>query len=190
MSFSVPLFVLLLAPMILQEHVGWPIWMATLGGLMGICVILLPDLQALDQGAWFFLLAAILFAFLDVLNKKYITQEPMLNMLFYAHVVAMFLAAFPAASNWQAPTSREIGWLMCLGIGGNLILYCLLRAFSLASASSLAPFRYLELLISIQASHLFFHELPTTYSYAGAAIIIPCTLFIGYYQTRKTEPRQ
>ncbi len=191
MSFSVPLFVLLLAPILLQERVSWPMWMATLGGFVGILLVLRPDLHTFSQGSLFFVVAAILFGLLDILNKKYVNQESTLSMLFYSSVVALFFTTYPTIQVWHSPSLRELMGLLALGIGGNLILYFLLRAFSLASASSLAPFRYLELLISTLLSYFFFNELPTTYSYLGAAIIIPCTLFIGYYATHKTsKPHQ
>ena len=35
-----------------------------------------------------------------------------------------------------------------LGAGANLLLYCLLKSFSLVDASALAPFRYTELMFS------------------------------------------
>lgn len=186
MSFTVPIFVLLLAPVLLKERVTWPMWLATLVGFAGIILVLQPDAQSfrLHSASLCFLLAAMLFGLLDIINKKYVTQEPMLCMLFYATLVAIALIAFPAAHVWRAPTSHELLWLLALGVGSNLILYFLLRAFALADASSLAPLRYLELLISINVGYILFQELPNSHSYLAAAIIIPCTLFIGYYQSR------
>lgn len=184
MSFTVPIFVLVLAPIFLKERVTWPMWLATLGGFVGILFVLQPDAHTFNQGSLFFIIAAILFGMLDILNKKYVTQEPMLCMLFYSTVVALILVTFPAMQVWRTPTNYELIWLLALGIGSNLILYCILRAFSLTDASSLAPFRYIELLISMVVGYVFFHELPSSYSYLGAAIIIPSTLFIGYYQAR------
>lgn len=186
MSFTVPIFVLLLAPVLLKERVTWPMWLATLVGFVGIILVLQPDTQSfrLHSSSLCFLLAAMLFGLLDIINKKYVTQEPMLCMLFYATLVAIALIAFPAAHVWCAPTGHQLLWLLALGVGSNLILYFLLRAFALADASSLAPLRYLELLISISVGHIFFQELPHGHSYLAATIIIPCTLFIGYYQSR------
>lgn len=185
MSFSVPLFVLLLAPICLQEPIAFPMWVATLGGFVGIFFVLQPRVNTFNQASLFFLVAAILFALLDVLNKKYVTQESTWSMLFYSNVVAWALITYPTVQVWRTPTLLEITGLLALGIGGNLILYFLLCAFSLTSASSLVPFRYLELFISMILSYAFFNELPTSYSYLGAAIIIPCTFFIGYHQTRR-----
>ncbi len=187
MSFTVPIFVLLLAHIFLKEHVTWPMWAATLIGFLGITLVLQPSHCTYQPSALCFLLAAALFGTLDVINKKYVTQEPMHCMLFYSSLVATMLLAPPAAYGGPMPTGNTLLWLFALGIGSNLILYFVLKAFSWGSVSSLAPVRYLELLISMGAGYLFFQELPSESSYLGAAIIIPCTLFIVWYQSCKAE---
>ena len=187
MSFSVPLFVLLLSPLLLKERVSGLLWLLTVGGFMGIVLVLQPSIAAFNPGSWFFLLAVLLFALLDILNKKYVAQESILSMLFYSSIVACICTTYPAIQVWQMPSSLQWVALWMLGIGGNLILYFLLRAFSLSNASSLTPFRYLELLISMLVSYFFFHELPTISGYLGAAVVIPCTLLVGYLQTRKVS---
>ncbi len=187
MSFTVPIFVLLLAPILLKEQVTWPMWLATLLAFSGILLVLRPDTTSFHQGSLYFTIAAGLFGLLDVINKKYVTQEPMLSMLFYASLVAVLCVSWLAIQHWSQPTGPELLWLAALGAGGNFILYCLLHAFKLANASSLAPFRYLELLLSMGVGYLFFQELPNKDSFLGAAIIIPCTLFIGYYQSLREK---
>ncbi len=187
MSFTVPIFVLILAPIFLQERVTWPMWVATLGGFVGIVVVVQPGASSFHAAAGLLVLAAALFGALDVINKKYVSQEPMLCMLFYSTSVATVLMALPAFSTGPAavPAAGAVWWwLLALGAGSNLILYCLLRAFALANASALAPLRYLELLISTSIGYACFGELPSSHSYWGAALIIPCTLFIAKWTRR------
>lgn len=187
MSFTVPIFVLLLAPIFLRERVTWPMWVATLVGFGGIVLVLQPSSWSFYGTSLFFVLAAGVFGLLDIINKKYVTQEPMLCMLFYSTLAAIVLLALPAIYAGTMPPKHVIPWLLVLGITSNLILYLLLKAFTLTSVSSLAPFRYLELPISMGVGHLFFQELPSRSSYLGAAMIIPCTLFIVYYQHRSNK---
>jgi S-adenosylmethionine uptake transporter len=187
MSFTVPIFVLLLAPVFLRERVTWPVWVATLIGFGGIVLVLQPSSWSLFGASMLFVLAAGVFGLLDIINKKYVAQESMLCMLFYSTLVATILLAFPALCAGKIPAIHIVWWLLVLGIGSNLILYLLLKAFALASVSSLAPFRYLELLISMGVGYLFFQELPNKNSCLGAAVIIPCALFTVYYQSRSAH---
>ncbi|MEL6539431.1 MAG: DMT family transporter [Bacteroidota bacterium] len=185
MSFTIPIFVLIMAAILLQEQVVWSVWLATLLGFVGVVLVLKPEGNAWHLGSLSFVASAMLFSLLDIVNKKYVDQEPMLCMLFYPTLIATVLTAWPAWGAWQPPTPTEIAWLLVLGIGSNLILYFILRAFSLVNASVLAPFRYLELPLSASAGCILFQEFPSTHNYVGASIIIPCTLFVVYHQSRK-----
>ena len=184
MSFTVPIFVLLLSPLLLQERVTARLWLATLVGFLGVVCILQPSSSTFPAAAGAFGLAAGLFGLLDVINKKYVTQESVLALLFYSTLVAALLLALPAMWASTVPTVCELGWLLVLGLGSNLILYCLLRAFALASVAALAPFRYLELLLAVLAGYWFFAEVPGRHFYLGAALIIPSTLFIVHSAAR------
>ena len=71
--------------------------------------------------------------------------------------------------------------------GANLLLYCLLKSFSLVDASALAPFRYIELLWSAVIGALLFAEVPATSTLVGAAVIIPSTLYIVWAENKKSK---
>lgn len=187
MSFTVPLFVLVLAPLFLKEQVTRSMWLATLMGFGGIVIVLSPGQWAFHSATLYLVLAAGLFGLLDIINKKYVSQEPIYGMLFYSNLVATLFLAWPALTVGTMPSWSALGWLLVLGVGSNLILYFLLRAFSLANASSLAPFRYLEWVISMGVGYVFFQEFPTAHSYLGAIVIIPATLLIVYAQSQRKE---
>lgn len=186
-SFTVPIFVLILAPIFLQERVTWLMWLATLIGFVGIVLVLQPDDGVLQASSALLVIAAMLFGMLDIINKKYVAQEPLLCMLFYSTLFATVFLALPALYASGLPMRYEWLWLLVLGIGSNLILYFLLQAFALARATALAPFRYLELLISMGMGYALFQELPNGTSYLGAAMIIPSTLLTVYYQDRNDK---
>jgi S-adenosylmethionine uptake transporter len=59
----------------------------------------------------------------------------------------------------------------------------LLRAFAATDVSALAPFRYVEMIFAGFFGFLIFHELPTFWTLVGAAIIVPSTFAIAYYET-------
>ena len=180
-SFTIPIFILILAPIFLGEKVSMKLWVVTIIGLVGIMIILNPSRLSFNINSLLFVVATILFASLDIINKKYIIKESMLSMLFYSSLVTAILgslAIFISTATWQTPKIRDLIYLMLLGFGSNAILYCLLKAFRLVKASSVAPFRYLELLISLGLGYAVFHDLPNYTAYIGASLIIPCSLYI------------
>lgn len=184
-AFTNPMFVLILARIFLKEQVKWPIWMATWVAFMGIAWIARPTVVVCSYIALASCIGAtILFALLDIINKKYIVQESILAMVFFSNLMAACCISPIAWYYWQMPTIAQAKILALLGIGGNLILYCLLRAFSLVDAAVIAPFKYMELVVSILLGYCFFQEWPTWHTGLGALIIIFSTCFIAYYQRR------
>ena len=72
----------------------------------------------------------------------------------------------------------SIARVVILSVNSNLILFCILRAFLLVDISTLATYRYLELLISYIASYLIFDQLPQSTILYGGIIIVSSITFI------------
>ncbi|MDD9139696.1 MAG: DMT family transporter [Candidatus Cardinium sp.] len=183
-GFTNPIFVLILANIFLRESISWPVWLATLLSFVAIVIVFQPAMVNHCMAALACTAATVVFALLDVINKRYISREPMLALLFFSNAVAAF-CIFPLAYlSWQKPTLAQLLSVGLLGIGSNLILYFLLRAFALAAVTALAPMKYTELLYSVLFGILFFNEWPLGTTYIGAACIIAANSFVAYYQNR------
>ncbi|TDG95756.1 DMT family transporter [Cardinium endosymbiont of Culicoides punctatus] len=183
-GFTNPIFILILARIFLKERVAWPIWLATLCVFIGMSLVFRPAVIGYNTPVLGCILSTIFFASLDVINKKFVAHEAILSMLFFSNLMASFCMLPVAGYTWHTPTLYQLLVLSILGIGSNLILYFLLKAFQLVDASTLAPFRYTELIFSILFGYLFFHEWPAFTTWLGAGIIISCTCFIAYYQNK------
>lgn len=179
-NFTIPIFVLFLARIILKEKVGIEKIIASIVGFIGVIIIVYKP-EAINNNDIMILGASFLFALLDVINKKYVVQESMIAMLIYSNIVVMFASLPITLFNWVLPTYDQFMLLFLLGIGANLLLYCILKAFSMADASFLAPFRYTEVIISGILGFVFFNEVPSYSLLMGCLFIIPSTLFILRY---------
>jgi len=177
-SFMVPIFVIILGVFCLQEQIIWQRWVVTLISCLGLIITVNPVSSDFNPEVLVLIFSALLFAFLDIINKKFIIEEHMIGMLFYSAIITCILS-FPFAwSTWIAPTMSEILILFILGMSANLILFFLLKAFSIIDVTALAPYRYIELIISITIGYIIFAEVPTQENIYGALIIIPSVLFI------------
>jgi S-adenosylmethionine uptake transporter len=198
MAQTVPFFVLPMAAVLLREKIGWQRTVATLAGFMGIALTLQPvngssalfSLGDLNAGSLWLVAAAVMFAASDILNKKMVTRESDLTMLFYFALGTTLIGFAPAYFVWTPPTLRELFYLFCLGGGANLILYCLLKAFAATEISALQPYRYVELIFAGLFGWLLFNEVPTIMTLMGAMIIVPSTLAIAYYEIRCRQKAQ
>lgn len=186
LAFTTPLFVLPLAKVFLKESVGWQRWFATLVGFAGITIALHPSEGAFNPMTLALVVSTLMFASLDIINKKLLTEdEPFLPMLFYSAMGTAILGLVPALLTWQTPTVEELFFLALLGGGASLILFCLLKAYAAADVSALQPFKYVELVLSGIFGFVIFSEFPNMSTLLGAAVIIPATLYITLYETRK-----
>lgn len=183
-SFTIPLFVLILAKFFLSENITWQRWGATLVGFLGILVTLRPHAADFNPEVMVFVFASLSFAMLDIINKKFIVKESMISMLFYSALITALLSIVPASHYWQTPNTEELGLLFLLGASSNLILFLILKAFALLDATAIAPYRYLELIISATVGYIVFGDVPTSSTFLGALIVIPSTLFIVYSENK------
>lgn len=190
-SFSTPIFVLVLAKIFLKEHVGKERTLATILGFIGIVISINPCITCWNPMVFALILSTIMFATLDVLNKKLIQKdEPFWLMIFYSSLGTALLASIALLFQpdaWLWPTHQEWLVLSYLGFGANAILYCLIKAFSVYEISALQPFRYVELIIAASLSWVVFSEIPSMPTLLGAACIVPAALYITYIEMRNKK---
>ena len=185
MGSTVPFFTLILAYFCLSERVIWQRWVATLIGFIGVIIVSSPFQDKISMISMIFVFAAFCFGCLDVINKKFVTKEGMICMLFYSALFTSIFAAYPAFYNWSTPNITQLVLLIILGINANLILYFLLKAFQYVDVSATAPYRYLEFAFAALAGFVLFNDIPTINTLIGAAVIIPATSIVMYAEKSK-----
>ncbi|BFD47766.1 MAG: S-adenosylmethionine uptake transporter [Wolbachia endosymbiont of Sergentomyia squamirostris] len=179
-SFSIPLFVILLAIPLLKENIIWQRWIVTIIGFVGIAIATKAHSEDFNPKILIFIVSALIFAILDILNKKLAIRESVISMLFYSALTTTIFSTPPLLFYWHMPSLLELVLLLILGISSNLILFFMLKAFALTDATALAPYRYIELIISAIVTYVIFNELPDKSALYGTLILIPSTLFIVY----------
>jgi S-adenosylmethionine uptake transporter len=187
-SFTIPVFVMILAAIFLKEKVDRNRIVPAILGFIGVTIVLNPTSINFHPAALLLLAAAVCFAMLDIINKKFVVEETTLAMMLYSNIVTTTLGIVPALLNWVTPSGHDILLFIILGCGANLILFCLLKAFARADASFLAPFRYLELLFSAGIAFLLFNYVPSLNTVIGALIVIPAMLALAYSKGSSKSP--
>jgi S-adenosylmethionine uptake transporter len=182
--WTIPLFVLILSIFFLKESVNATRWCATIVGFVGLAFITLYDSEVSFSLKFLYFIpaaAAFLFAVQDVMIKKMVDDNcDSVTMLLYFSIVTTVLSVFPMIYVWKTPTLFELTMLALYGLFANLMQYFIFRAFNATDLSALAPFRYVEFLLSSVAGFLFFQEVPRLNVLIGACILIPSTLYLAY----------
>lgn len=179
LSFSQPLFAVMLAVLVLGETVGWRRWGATFAGFLGVVIMVRPGAGALEVGALLALAMAFGIAVAVILAKRLPAQESQATMLFYFSLATVVVFAGPALAVWRTPSASEILGLVGFGFAGLITQALMIAAYRTGEASVVAPFDYSRLIIAGGLGYVLFGEVPDGWTLAGAGVIVASTLYIA-----------
>lgn len=178
-AFLSPMFITALAGPVLGEWAGWRRWLAVLMGLAGVIVITRPGFAAVQTGHLLALASTACYAIYVLLTRRMSASETSESLILYPALtpVIFMLPVIPAAAS--APPEPYL-WvvLLLLGFWGGLGHYLVILAHKRASASSLAPYPYLQAVWTTLAGYLVFGDIPDLWTIVGAGIIIAGGLYI------------
>ena len=109
---SSPLFIALLAMVLLKERVDTGRWIAIGIGFLGVLAVIQPRLDGFNLYAWMTLLATFSFACRDLLTRKVPMATPsILVTLTTASVVWMMACGVLAVQGWTPMSAGDVGLL-------------------------------------------------------------------------------
>lgn len=194
--FVEPLIVMLMSSMFLGEKVGWRRVTAAIIGFGGAIIVIRPSYELFGAVSLLPLCTAFLFSVYLILTRiSGGSQEPLV-MQFYAGIGgvlmcgAILAVATPLGSEdfgLSLPTTSQ-AWSLLLGIGLFAVASHMLIviAFTMAPASVLAPFQYVEIVSATILGYLVFNEFPATTQWIGISIIIGSGVYI-FLREQKLE---
>lgn len=177
--FSAPIVISVLSIPILGERIGIRRFAAIVFGFLGVMVVIQPW-GAEFHPAMILSVTGLGFAALYfVLTRKIAGIERNSTSQIWASGMATMILMPIAASVWVWPTSAK-GWVLMalIGVFGATGHIFATLAHRFADASTLAPVTYLQVIFATTAGYVFFGNLPTPWTAAGAAIIIASGVYI------------
>jgi drug/metabolite transporter (DMT)-like permease len=188
LSFTRPLFMIVLAVLFLGEQVRWRRWSATGIGFLGVLVMARPGDSGFDFAATVAVTATLFVAGVGVMLKRLSATERPETIIFYFTLTSSLLALGPALYVWRTPGWAEWAVMILLGALGSLGQYLSIRAYRIAEATAVDPVDYARLLLATGLGLALFGELPDRWTLLGALIIIGSTLYITRREARLGRP--
>ncbi|MBI3507076.1 MAG: DMT family transporter [Proteobacteria bacterium] len=174
-----PLFLVVLAVLLLGETVRWRRWTATAVGFLGVVVMVRPGAGAFDPYALVALLGGFLVACVTVALKRLSETERAETTVFWFGAFSTLLSFGPALMVWRWPDGWQWFAVAGLGVLGALGQYTIMRAYRIAEATAVDPVDYGRMVMAAVFGLFVFGELPDIYTVAGALIITASTLYIA-----------
>jgi drug/metabolite transporter (DMT)-like permease len=180
-NFTAPFLVALLAIPFLGERIDWWQWTAIGFGFLGALVVIRPGTGALPWQSIFVVGSTLAYSAYQVFTRRVSGYDTPETSAFYSALVGTLVLSVAVPFVWRSPESALDGVvLVSLGIFGGLGHYFVARAFMCGPAPVISPINYVQLIGASGLGYLVFGDLPTAWTWIGAAIIVVSGLAIAF----------
>jgi len=190
-NFASPIFITILAMLFLKERIHAFRWTALIIGLIGVVIMIAPQLSLHHANSIGWLLAlggAISGAVAITTLRSMSRSEPAITITFYFLVTAMGCALLTSIFGWIWPNPQQSVWMLLAALCGVLGQLAMTNADRYAEASTIAPLDYTAMIMSVAIGYLVFTEVPTTSIWLGSVLVIVAGLVIIWREYRLHKP--
>jgi drug/metabolite transporter (DMT)-like permease len=184
--YAYPFLLVLLAVLFLGERVHTAGWLGIVGGFIGVLLVMRPEFKNFNSGTLWIFLSAIVISIQMALNRKLGTLSHPLVISLWGAATATIVLLFFLPFHWQPIGMDKLGLIAVLIICGGASQTLVVFSFSRATASTLAPFTYFEIVAAVVIGYLMFGTLPIWISWLGIFLIT----LSGYIVARSLPGRE
>jgi drug/metabolite transporter (DMT)-like permease len=178
---ATPIVVVSGAALVFGERVGWRRWLAIIGGLVGVLVILRPAADSFSVLSLLAVVGMLGFAGRDLASRAAPASlsTAVLGLWGYLSLLAAgLLFAAWTAQPLVAPTPAT-AWPVAGATASGVVAYaCLMKAMRTGDVATVTPFRYTRLLFGLTLGVVAFGERLDAATIAGALVVVVSGVFI------------
>lgn len=186
-EFTAPIWVAVLAPLVLGERMTMARVIAAALGFIGVLIVARPGYLEFNLGAAVMLLGAIGFAGSMIGTKMLAPTEKPITIVFYMgalQIPVTLVLAWPYLEVEQPIVYAYLTGITLAGMGAH---YCLARSFKLSDAVMVAPLDFLRLPLIAVAGALLYAEPLDPLVLVGGAVILAGNLWSLMAEHRKQQ---
>ena len=195
--FSAPIFITILSVTSLGEKVEFRSWIAVLVGFFGVIIMLKPSSKMIDPAALLALSTAFLYAIASIITRRLGKTENGVSLAFYPTVMYIIFSTILSISlnniaitqkshsswaflfrEWQFPSQGDLFLFIIIGLISAAGFYFLSQAYRLGQPSTIAPFEYIAVPLSVVWGYIFWKDILEPQSVIGMVLIVGSGLYI------------
>jgi drug/metabolite transporter (DMT)-like permease len=152
---------------------------------VGVLLVIRPGSQAFHPAILLSVINAVLYAAFNMLTRRMVATESAASLQLMSAVGATVLLAPWALGHWQAP-ARWQTWMVIgtCGLCGGLGHFMVAQAHRYASAATLGPFLYQQIIYMSLWGWLIFGQVPGLLVIVGAVIVVFSGLYLLWLEMR------
>ncbi len=179
-TYSSPVFIPLVAWLLLREKVSAVMLLASLLGLLGVWLVAKPDAALLSPVALVGAASSILAAVAFVTVRQLSITEPAVRIVFYFCLFATGISAIPLLWAGHALSLWQLQQLALIGLVATLSQLAMSHAYKYASAAQISPVNYMAIIFAGVWAALLWAEYPSWQNVLGMLIIFFALLMLTY----------
>lgn len=174
-----PVLVTLLAVPFLGERIGIRRALGVVAGLIGALIIIRPGHGVFGLVALLPVGAAVMYSFYQIATRIVSGEDSPTTSITYTALAGTVLASIAVPFYWQPLAPLHWLLLVSMGLTGAFGHYAMIRAYTSAEASIVAPFNYAVLVWMAIGGFLIFGDVPDIWTWIGSAVIVVSGIYIG-----------
>jgi drug/metabolite transporter (DMT)-like permease len=180
---AAPVFVVVLAAIILRETIDVRRWGAVAIGFVGVAVALGPSAASLSAPAGMAVLGSLCFSAMMIAGRQ-LRGTPDVTLVAWQTAGAALVGLALIPFGWVTPSLRDVGLLSLLGIVALMAHLCVTRSLKLAEASVVVPYQYTLIIWALVFGWFAFGDWPTPSMLAGAGLVTAAGLALLVLERR------
>lgn len=190
LGFTTPLFVTVLAVLLLGERMNRWRWIGLGLGLVGALIILRPGLQSIAPGSLLIILSSSLWACALITIKLLTRTESPLTITMYGSLLQIPFSLALAVFVWSWPDAYQLVMILLIAVFGTLAHLCVAQAFHEADATVVMPVDFTKLVFAGIIGYLFFAEVPDIWTLTGGVVVFSGVIYIALRERAGGRPQQ
>ena len=179
-----PVLITLGAALFLGERLGPRRIFGVVAALIGALIVIRPGFAVFTPAALLPIGAAICYAGFALITRKVGMQESIWTSMVLSAGFGTVVAGLLMVPVWTPIATSDLPLFLLLGVLGTGAQLCIVRSFSVAEASVVAPFAYAGILFAIIWGAVLFAEFPDMPTLFGALVIVAAGLYVWHRDTR------
>ena len=185
-TFLAPIVIVMLSQPVLGERPTSARVLASIVGFAGILIILRPGSAVFHPAVLLLIATAFTHAFYSMYTRKLADEDPRTTLFYSALVGTVAMTPFlPSAMAGEVLSLRDGALFVLLGVFAGLGHWSLIGAYTLAPASMLVPFTYVQMLWATAYGYAIFGQIPDGWSAVGMAVIVAGGVLLALQERRR-----
>lgn len=172
LEFTMPIWVAFFAFLFLKEQLTTPRLLATIGGFIGVLVIVRPGLGMVDPAAGLVLIAAAGYGLSLILVKQLTREVSPGAIVVWMILIQLPLGFLASLTDWRPVSFADIPWMLVAGIGALAAHYCQAQALKRLDASVVMPIDFLRVPMAAVVGYYAYAEAIDLWVFLGGGIIL------------------